>query len=302
MRWVRHVVGVLLFLGLLVGLAAVGGTYWYLRSFQRQWTFEEQSPNLALFVPLREVDVTAPDGRRLRGWIARQNQAAPVVWILPDLGESRLAWWNLVTVLYDWGYHVVVFNLRGHSPSEGRFSWGTPLEGDLKALADYLRTSAYPTARWGLLGHGLGGYLAMRLLCRWPDVHLIVLEDPVQTPLDRMTVSLHLPVQIPPGVWKTWWQTSFRWMYGDIPEDAGLKCLADKPGARVPVVVLASSRWPRSYVEALYARLPEPKELLEVPHSPVGGLAEKDWPPYLNTFQVVLNRYLPRDVSTIQMP
>ncbi|MCS7311722.1 MAG: alpha/beta hydrolase [Acidobacteria bacterium] len=302
MRWVRNFLGVLLFLSLLVLLAAVGGTYWYLRSFQREWTFEEQSSNLALFIPLREVDVAAADGRRLRGWIVRQNQAAPVVWILPDIGESRLAWWNLMTVLYDWGYHVVVFNLRGHQPSEGRFSWGAALEGDLKAISDYLRTSAYPSARWGLLGHGLGSYLALRMLCRWPDVQLVILEDPVQTPLDRMTVPLRWSVRIPPEVWKAWWRTSFRWMYGDVPEDAGLRCLVEKPGARIPAVVLTSPQWPRSYVEAFYARLPEPKELLEVPHAPVGGLSERDSPQYLNTFQVVLNRYLPRDVSTIPMP
>ena len=96
----------------------------------------------------------------------------PLVLLHGLLGSSR----NWQTVGRDLAArgHVFALDLRNHgaSPHDAAMDWDT-LVGDVLAWLDAQRFGAV-----SLLGHSLGGKIAMRLACRHPDrvKHLVVVD------------------------------------------------------------------------------------------------------------------------------
>src|SRR6476619_5054755 len=105
---------------------------------------------------------------------------SPVLLVHALAGRSE-TWDAVAGALVDRGKRVIMPDLRGH----GRSGWArryalADFEGDLVALLDHLQL---PTI--DLVGHSLGGHLALRLALRAPGrVRRMVIEEAPVPPRD----------------------------------------------------------------------------------------------------------------------
>ena len=115
---------------------------------------------------IRDTLVT-PSGQRLstRAWLPDDDRAdaLPGVLIVHGLGEHIGRYERLAEVLVDAGIAVHGFDLRGHGESDGRRAWVrdvADLIDDVRAMAAHGR--AWHDGPWALMGHSLGGLVALR--------------------------------------------------------------------------------------------------------------------------------------------
>ncbi|MFC5720556.1 MFS transporter [Streptomyces gamaensis] len=113
------------------------------------------------------AEVCGPDGARFVLRALRQAEAAaPVVVLLPAMGTPARFYLPFVRQLHERGLTVVTADLRGHgesTPAVRRgvcFGYREMAEWDVTAVLSAVR-SALPRAPLVVLGHSLGGHLAL---------------------------------------------------------------------------------------------------------------------------------------------
>jgi alpha-beta hydrolase superfamily lysophospholipase len=101
------------------------------------------------------------DGLLLRGyWIAARRRRGTVV-ILPGQGGSFDPDLLHAPALVQRGYNVLIFDLRGHGRSQGKYvSWGHYERLDLLGALDFLRDRDIESV--GVLGFSMGAAVALR--------------------------------------------------------------------------------------------------------------------------------------------
>jgi pimeloyl-ACP methyl ester carboxylesterase len=133
-----------------------------------------------------------PGGLRLRVVESGPASGEPVL-LVHGWGASVYTYRHLLPAIAHTGRRAIAFDLRGHGLSdkpEATADYTTAaLLGDLHALMD-----AMELARADVIGHSLGGSLALRLALESPDrVRKLVLADPVglsNIPLRRIAHRL----------------------------------------------------------------------------------------------------------------
>ncbi|HET9014551.1 MAG TPA: alpha/beta hydrolase [Thermomicrobiaceae bacterium] len=121
----------------------------------------------------REGYFAAPDGLDLyyQSWTSGAAPARGAVIIVHGIGEHSGAYDSVVARLVPAGYALYGFDLRGHGRSPGRRgfirSWDDYRQ-DLAALARLVEAER-PGARRFLLGHSMGGVIALDYALRYPD-------------------------------------------------------------------------------------------------------------------------------------
>jgi len=285
---------------LFVTLAAAAGTYWYLRSYQRTWTLDPLPEEMAFLVDATPARVAVDSNVELHGWMIRQDGIAPGIWIIPDLGENQNIWWPLLIVLAKEGYHVLFVNYRGHAPSKGTFSPDVQVLEHDRLTVQTQMPHWLPRARpLALFAHGFGAFWALKAACDLDEIRLLVLEDPVAQPIDRMLLELEIPFAMTASPWYDWWTASYRWLYGDPKMASTFACLERKKHLQISYVFIVSHQANPVFTATLYQQLPEPKEQIRVPRTLNMGLSQEELEHYLSTVRQTLQRYLPRDVDSI---
>lgn len=132
--------------------------------------------------PAEAVAWRAPDGRTMRGWLARATAGAPVILLGHGRFETREMMVPYAAFLYEAGYSVLLFDWRGWGESEGDLTtFGLREAGDVRAALDYL--VARPDLegpRFGGLGVSMGS--GMMLAAAAGDARLAaVVSDSVYT-------------------------------------------------------------------------------------------------------------------------
>ena len=109
-----------------------------------------------------------PDGTQSVGWFLSQNKPAPVIILNHGYGSNRSDLLTLSFELYKAGYHILLYDLRGHGESPVNWSGlGTFEKDDLLAAISFLKNMKTPSnqdlidGRVGLYGVDLGGYVAL---------------------------------------------------------------------------------------------------------------------------------------------
>lgn len=116
------------------------------------------------------------DGVRIAYRTAGRTDGEPVLLIHAFASQSG-SWETTAAALVANGYRVVAPDLRGHGRSQRTATYALDdFERDLTALLD-----ALGLARVRLVGHSLGGHLALRLAMRMPErvSHLVIEAAPV---------------------------------------------------------------------------------------------------------------------------
>lgn len=138
-------------------------------------------------------------GNPLAYRIAGDEADEPVVLIHAFASESR-SWAMVASTLASRGFRVIAPDLRGH----GRSAWTETyaledFEQDLIALLDTLKLD-----RVSLVGHSLGGHLALRLAVRMPTrVDRLVIEAAPVPPSDAADAAALMAMQAKPSWWRS---------------------------------------------------------------------------------------------------
>jgi esterase len=138
-------------------------------------------------------------GRQLAYRSAGDDSGEPVVLIHAFASQST-SWAEVAGVLARSGFRVIVPDLRGH----GRSAWADTyaledFEQDLIGLLDALKLR-----RVSLVGHSLGGHLALRLAMRLPDrIDRLVIEAAPVPPRDAVDAAELQALQAKPAWWRS---------------------------------------------------------------------------------------------------
>jgi hypothetical protein len=134
------------------------------------------SPGLAMPADVRPLEIVAPDGVRLRGWV-RQASRSPAPTILYFGGNAEEVSWTLLEPRWPSGMNLVAVNYRGYGASEGEPGERT-LVADALAIHDAMVVRPeVDRSRVFVVGRSLGTGVALQLAAARP-VARVALASP----------------------------------------------------------------------------------------------------------------------------
>ena len=127
-------------------------------------------------LPYQDVTLTTTDGLHLSGWYIPGTQANAII-IVHGIHANRAYLLPQAKILAQAGYHLLLFDLRGHGLSEGNMiTYGAREALDVEAAVDYL--AALPNVKHiGALGHSLGGAAVVRAAANDPRLQALVIQS-----------------------------------------------------------------------------------------------------------------------------
>lgn len=144
---------------------------------------------------MKRVEFPAQDGSVLRGELhqpdGKTRSGWPLVVLLHGLVSSRVEWYDFPASLAAKGWSVLAFDFRGHGESDGpRGHQGVrrAYEDVESAVAAMDLEYGVDTRRVGLVGHSLGGALAVSMAMDLPSVHAVV----AMAPVSRLTHEMNI--------------------------------------------------------------------------------------------------------------
>lgn len=236
-----------------------------------QITTPGRNRNIGTFdFPHRDVSLTTADGLKLSGWYVPGTQPNAIV-IVHGISANRAYLLPQAQFLAQAGYHLLLFDLRGHGLSEGNmvtYGYGEAL--DVAAAVDYL--AAQPgVQRVGALGHSLGGAAVVRAAAADPRLQALVIQSSYSSLSAVVADSFERVAHIPrwplePAVIAL---AEFR-TGAKMADINSARDLATMPARPILIIHAHDDGFllPR-YAEEMYAAAQQPKELWLIDH--VGG-------------------------------
>lgn len=148
---------------------------------------------------ISEIRFVEVDGRRIAYREAGHGNGSPLV-LLHAFASSSATWIPLVNHLAAAGFHVIAFDLPGHGQSDwlGHYSLASMEDSLASAL------SQLDLHRFDLVGHSLGGHLAMRLGSRFPGrIGRLVVEAAPVPPRDEADAEAMMREHMNPSLWRS---------------------------------------------------------------------------------------------------
>ena len=119
------------------------------------------------------------DGLTLRGWYHPRRDSRHLVVMVHGLWSCWDEWAELGRDLHARGYHVLLFDLRGHGSSDpSRLFMGRRERGDLRAVLTWASAQGFTTDRIGWLGFSMGASTILMEAARNADIRVAVLDSP----------------------------------------------------------------------------------------------------------------------------
>jgi pimeloyl-ACP methyl ester carboxylesterase len=126
-------------------------------------------------LPCREIEYAAPDGLRLRAWLARSDHGRAAVIVAHGHGGNRHTTLAYASFLYP-EFTLLLPDLRAHGDSAGGLtSVGYRERLDLIGAARFLRALGYGPI--GVLGISMGGATAILAAADSPDIDAVVSDS-----------------------------------------------------------------------------------------------------------------------------
>ncbi|MAT99237.1 MAG: hypothetical protein CL608_19020 [Anaerolineaceae bacterium] len=243
-------------------------------------TLTHQTPDDFGIANWRDVTFTTADGLQLSGWyVPPQAEEGTALIFVHGLGSNRGALLDQAAVLAKEGYGALLFDLRAHGRSQGKqSSWGLAEVADVRAALHFLQAQPeIDPARIGIVGHSMGGAIAIRAAAQMPEIRLVVAES-VYTNFagneERLIISFaRLPAWTAPLI-MDWAE----WIAGvDSNQLAPLREVASL--APRPILFIQGGRDKTVHVSngsTLYDTAVPPKERLLIPCAGHNNLFETD--------------------------
>ena len=145
--------------------------------------------------PPKRSDFVDVDGRRLH--VARWGDPRqPPIILLHGMRDHARSWDWIASALED-RYHVIAPDLRGHGDSEWADAASYTLAAFVLDLADVV--AALGLERFALVGHSLGGVIAVRYAATFPEqVRVLCGIESIELPIvrDQMAEPKTYPVRL----------------------------------------------------------------------------------------------------------
>ena len=226
----------------------------------------------------QDVTLTTSDGLQLAGWyIPPHGRDGATLIFVHGLGSNRGALLDQAAMLAEQGYGALLFDLRAHGRSEGdQSSWGLTEVADVQAALNFLQAQpAVDPAKIGVVGHSMGGAIAIRAAAQLPEIRLVVAESVYTNFADneaRLTVSFaRLPEWTAPLImrWAEWIARVDSSQLAPLQEVASV--------APRPILFIQGGRDKTVHVSngsTLYETAVSPKERLLIPDAGHSNLFE----------------------------
>lgn len=143
----------------------------------------------------RDSWIEIPGGPKLfaRAW--GENPASPAVGIIHGLGDHSGRWERVGRTLASRGFSVYAFDLPGHGRSEGRRGHIRSWDDYRVAVTRWMETirPEDDARRWALLGHSMGGLIALDWADRNPGLvdALVISAPPFELMLRPAVLKVH---------------------------------------------------------------------------------------------------------------
>ena len=131
------------------------------------------------------------DGSEIKGWLIYQDRPSPTLILSHGYGSNREELLSTSYELWEAGYNVIVYDLRGHGNSTvDKSSLGPAELADLKATIEYAKRlvngagAPISDGRIGLLGVDLGGFVSLSAAADDPDVKAVAVDTIYPTQQD----------------------------------------------------------------------------------------------------------------------
>ncbi len=245
----------------------------------------------------RDVSFRDPAGLTLRGWWIPGTRHQTVV-MVHGWTTSRQEPMSKGHYLHDAGYNLLLFDLRGHGASDGRyttFAWAEP-DDVLAAVALARGLDVGPIA---LLGYSMGAATVIEAGARSADVSAVVEDSGYSSFGDVVRAAFNRSTHLPPDPFV---EPVFAIAQADLGIDANRIRPVDA-AARLdkPLLVIhgsADELVPVEQGRAIYAAAPGPKELLIVPGAAHVASYFRDPALYKATVLEFLAAAMPGDPAT----
>ncbi len=131
---------------------------------------------LPISMNVQDVTLITADGLKLSGWYVAGSRPEGMI-LAHGVNANRAYLVPQADVLFELGYHVLMFDLRGHGRSQGHLlTYGYSEALDVRAAADYLL--AVPgVRRVAAIGHSLGGAAVVRAAAEDDRLQAIVIQS-----------------------------------------------------------------------------------------------------------------------------
>lgn len=127
-------------------------------------------------------DVTFPsaagDGLTLRGWWVPNAASRRVIILVHGRYENRTSHDALLRPLWDRGYNVLLFDLRGHGQSDAATcTYGLREQWDIVGAVNFVKAKGSPSGSIGVIGWSLGAASALMAMQQTDDLTAVVSDS-----------------------------------------------------------------------------------------------------------------------------
>lgn len=232
------------------------------------------------------------DSTECVGWFMSRGKPAPAVILSHSYGSNRSEFLTLAFEIWKAGYHVLVYDMRGHGENTVKWSGlGTYEKDDLLSAIKYLKEKKTDAGqplldgRVGLYGVEMGGYVSLVASSQdpavkavavdsvYPDVaHFINYQLKSMVGTDSAMANRLIDAPVTTRLTEIAMQ-----MYLMRREDSApaLESVAAASGRRFLFITAKETGAYESMTRALHASTKDQKELLEVPQSRIERLYDK---------------------------
>ena len=241
------------------------------QSLQEAWSWQAAHYDLSWYGPLEKEDyqVKSYDGYALHVELLRNPKPTDrYVLISHGYTDNRYGALKYAKNYLDFGFHVLIYDLRGHGENEKTFCTYSVREGrDLDALVRDSR-ARYPDARlFGLHGESLGAATSIASLKYDPPVDFVVSDcgfSEIKSVLQVGMRAMHLPaglVNLASPCAKLLYGFSYQQM----------RPIESLPGTKLPILLLHGAKDDfilPAHAEAMHRAAADHSELHLIPEAP----------------------------------
>lgn len=132
-------------------------------------------------LPFQTICAETSDKINIKGWLIENHASRGLVVVSHNLGSNKTRFLPIAKVLFDAGFSIALFDLRGHGESGKHRGWKTPFHvyvEDLKAVIKEVRGVNFKILQdIILIGYSLGTVPTLSVAAENSDVRGLILDS-----------------------------------------------------------------------------------------------------------------------------
>lgn len=293
-KTLHRILPIFLFLFLLITGFSWFATYCIV--FPRRLT-ETIDPSNFLVRNYSTVQFAISGQKPLEGWFIPSVHGAPVIFLCHSYKSNRAELLTLASTFQENGYHLFLFDFRGHGNCPLSLSTlGIQETPDLLSAIDKVvaRPDVDPN-RVGVWGVSLGAYVALSAAAHSNRIQTLVVDSPFESPEQFVEMQTSVVLGVDNWLIRRLSVLGFHLLNLSTyqGEEALHNSLRNLQGKEKLFITGEEPNGLETFTLNLFNLSPQPKELLRVAHSRTTALYDVDRKTYENTVLEFFKRHLP---------